>query len=127
VSREDLVRTAIAAVNARDVEGYLACCTADMELHTPIEQLDGVHRGVDGIRRFFAEIEDAGPDFHIAIEHLELVGDRAVALVVVSASGRSSGLPLSVETGNIYDFDGDRISRVRIYADRDDALREVGL
>jgi hypothetical protein len=127
VSREDLVRRAIAAVNARDVDGYLACCTADVELHTPIAALDGVHKGPDGIGRFFAQIDDAGPDFRIEIERLELVGDRVLALASVHASGRSSGLSLTVETGNVYEFEGDRIRRVRIYAERDDALREVGL
>jgi hypothetical protein len=127
VSREDLVRRAVAAVNARDVDGYLACCTADVELHTPVAVLDGVHQGTDGIRRFFAAIDDAGPDFQLEIERLELVGDRVLALVAIHASGRSSGLPMDRETGNVYEFEGDRIRRVRIYADRGDALREVGM
>jgi hypothetical protein len=127
VSREDLVRRALAAVNARDVDGYLACCTADIALHTPIAALDGVHEGPDGIRRFFAQIEDAGPDFRIETERLELVGDRVLALASVHASGRSSGVEMTLETGNVYEFEGDRIRRVRIYAERADALREVGL
>jgi ketosteroid isomerase-like protein len=127
VSREDLVRRVVAAVNARDVEGYVACCTSDVELHTPLARLDGMHEGPSGIRRFFGEIEDAGTDFHLEIERLELVGDRALAFVLASASGRSSGVALSLEVGNVYDFEGDRIRRVRIYNERDDALREVGL
>jgi hypothetical protein len=33
MSREDLVKSAISAVNERDVEAYLACCTDDVQLH----------------------------------------------------------------------------------------------
>ncbi|MFL5782241.1 MAG: nuclear transport factor 2 family protein [Thermoleophilaceae bacterium] len=127
MSREDLVRSVVAAVNARDADAYIACCTANVELHSPISPLHGVHEGPDGIRRFLAEIEEAGPDFHLEIERLELVGDRALAFVLASASGRTSGVALSREVGNVYEFEGDRIRRVRIYGERDDALREVGL
>jgi hypothetical protein len=31
-----LVERAIAAINARDIEGYLACCTESIKLETPM-------------------------------------------------------------------------------------------
>lgn len=36
---------AIAAVNARDIEAYLACCTEDIELRTPLAPVSGVYGG----------------------------------------------------------------------------------
>ena len=36
MSREDRVKNAISAVNERDVEAYLACCTDDIQLYTPL-------------------------------------------------------------------------------------------
>ncbi len=56
-----LVERAIAAINARDIEGYLACCTEDVNFQTPVAAVGGVFEGIDGIGRFFTEIEEAGP------------------------------------------------------------------
>ena len=58
-----LVERAIAAINARDIEGYRACCTENVKLETPMVAVGGVYEGIDGIRRYFADIEDAAPDF----------------------------------------------------------------
>ena len=56
-----LVERAIAAINARDIESYRACCTEDVKLETPMAAVGGVYEGIDGIRRYFADIEEAGP------------------------------------------------------------------
>ena len=44
MSQENLhiVERAIAAMNARDIDGYLACCTEDVELRTPMAPVGGV-------------------------------------------------------------------------------------
>ncbi|HKP88975.1 MAG TPA: nuclear transport factor 2 family protein [Thermoleophilaceae bacterium] len=125
MEREDLVRRAIDAVNARDVDGYLACCTDDVELITPVAAVGGSYDGPEGIRRFFADIEDAGPDFRLEVERLELVGERVLAFVLIRASGRSSGISMDQETANVYEFEGDRLRRVRIYTDRPTAAAAV--
>lgn len=62
-----LVERAIAAINARDIEGYLACCTENVKLETPMAAVGGVYEGIDGIRRYFTDIEDAAPDFRIEL------------------------------------------------------------
>jgi ketosteroid isomerase-like protein len=126
-SREDLVKTAISAVNERDVEAYLACCTDDIQLYTPFAHFTGPNEGAAGIRRFFQDIEDASPDFHLELERLELVGDQALAFLRAHASGRVSGVPLDLETANLYDFAGDLIKCVRIFSDRQEALEILGM
>ena len=50
----ETVGRAIAAINARDIHGYLACCTDDVELRTPLAELGGVYQGAVGIERFLA-------------------------------------------------------------------------
>jgi ketosteroid isomerase-like protein len=57
----EVVRRAVAAVNRRDIEAYLACCTDDVRLSTPLAEVTGVHEGPDGIRRFFADVGDTCP------------------------------------------------------------------
>ena len=121
MSRERLVRNAIDAVNERDLDRYLACCTEDVELHTPLREVAGAYRGADGIRRFFEDVDDAGPDFQLELERVEVVGERALAFLHVRVTGRSSGIPMDRETANVYEFEGDLIRRVRIFAGHGEA------
>jgi ketosteroid isomerase-like protein len=124
----ELVKRAVASVNQRDIDGYLACCTEDVQLITPIADVAGVYDGREGIRRFFADIADTGPDFKITIERLEAVGaNRVLALMSVTATGRASGIPTEAATGNVYDLADGKIEVIRIFADRNQALEAAGL
>jgi ketosteroid isomerase-like protein len=130
VTRENIqvVERAIAAINERDLESYLACCTEDIQLHTPITAIEGAYEGRGGIRRFFADIGDAGPDFRVTVERLEAIGaDRVLGFLSVTVSGRASGIDLGTATANIYDLVDGRIKRIRIFLDRREALEAVGL
>src|SRR3954453_23431232 len=123
-----VVERAIAAINERDVDGYLACCTDDIELHNQVTALTGPYAGPDGIRRYFSDIEDAGPDFRIDVERVEPVGaDRVLAFIQIRATGRASGVPMEHEAGNVYDFADGKMRRVRIFFDRNEALEAAGL
>ena len=122
----ELVERAVAAINARDIEGYLACCTENVELLQPM--VGAEYLGADGIRRFFTDIEDIGPDFQIEVERIRAVDNGDVlAFLRVRATGRVSGIVTGADTANVYNFIDGKISRVRIFLDRDEALKAVGL
>jgi ketosteroid isomerase-like protein len=119
-----VVERALAALNARDVDGYLSSCTDDVELRTPLAAAGGVYTGHNGIRRFFADVEDAAPDFRIELRELTpLAGDIVLASIRTSSTGRASGIPLDSEATNVYRLSGGRISRVEIYLDPVEARR----
>jgi len=123
----EVVRQAVAALNARDLEGYLACCTRDVELHTP-EVFAGVYEGPQGIRRFLTDVEDAAPDFHIDIQDLEGVGDyQVLAFIRTGSHGRASRIPMATTQTNVYDLVDGKIRRIRIFPDHHQALKAVGL
>jgi ketosteroid isomerase-like protein len=123
-----LVERAIAAINARDIEGYLACCTEDVKLETPVAAVGGVYDGIDGIRRFFTDIEEAGPDFRIELDGVQEVdSQRVLAFMRTSSTGRASGIRLAMTSTNVYDLVDGKISHVRIFLDRQEAHRAVGL
>ena len=126
----EVVRRVIAAVNERDIDGYLAYCTEDIELRTPWTAIEGVYEGRDAIRRFFVDLSDTSPDFRLTIERLEAVSaDRVLAFLLVSASGRASGIVVGTDapTANVYNLVDGKINRIRIFLDRDEALKAVGL
>src|SRR4051794_37201518 len=121
----EIIERAVAALNARDIDGYLACCTDDVQLETPLTPIEGVYEGEGGIRRFFSDVVDAGPDFRVTVERLQPVGsDRVIGFMRVSVSGRESGvqLPDDIPTTNVYELADGRIRRTRIFRDRQKAL-----
>jgi ketosteroid isomerase-like protein len=123
----ELTERAIAAINARDIEGYVACRTEDVELRTPLAPVGGVYNGPDGSKRFLADVEDTSPDFRIHLQDAEAVGgDRVLAFLRISSTGRASGIDLAAETANEYDFAHGKISRIRIFVDRQQALEAAG-
>ena len=127
----ELIERAVAAVNARDLDRYMACCTADIELHiTPMAVVGGVYEGAIGIRRWFADLEDVGPDFRIEVERAETIRPGLVlAFMRISGTGRTSGLKVTdaTPTANVYDLVEGKIRRVRIFMDRQEAREAVGL
>ena len=57
----EVVKRAVAAVNDRDVEGYLACCTADVRMENSVTPIEGAYEGSDGIRRARAMSQEQLP------------------------------------------------------------------
>jgi hypothetical protein len=124
----EVVTRAIAAINARDIDGYLACCTEDVVLRTPMAEITGEYEGADGIKRFLVDVEDAAPDFRIDVERVESVGaSQVLAFLQITASGRSSGIRQDAASANVYDLVEGKINRIRIFLDRHEALKVVGL
>ncbi len=138
----EVVERLIAAVNERDLGGYLACCTDDIRLWTPWASVEGAYEGSEAIRRFFADLRDTLPDFRLTIERAEPIGRaRVLAFVKVVVSGRASGIPAAamigrlhdpsaaghIPTANVYDFAGGKIASIRVFLDRHEALEAVGL
>jgi ketosteroid isomerase-like protein len=134
----EVVDRLIAAVNERDVDGYVACCTEDIRLQTPWAPVEGAYEGREAITRFFADLEDTLPDFRLSIESAEPVGPaRVLAFVRASVSGRASGIPFAAAMGgraahasdagdlgtaNVYDFVDGKIASIRVFLDRAEAV-----
>jgi ketosteroid isomerase-like protein len=123
-----LVERAIAAINARDIESYRACCTEDVKLETPTAAIGGVYEGIDGIRRFLTDLEEATPDFRIELDGVEEVDSkRVIAFLRNNSTGRASGIRMAWPQTNVYDLIDGKISHVRMFVDRQEALKAVGL
>ena len=130
MTRENVttVQLAVAALNDRDVDAYLACCVEDVELQTPLSPVEGAYRGATGIRRFFSDIASTGPDFRVEIERIEALGsDRVLTLMRITGSGRESGVDMGAETANVYDLIDGKIKTIAIYRNRDEGRRAAGL
>ncbi len=126
------VRTHLVALNERDLEGYLAGCTEDIELWSLLSALEGPYVGAEGIRRFFDDVKESAPDHSKEVVRLEAVGpDRVLSVDRWTASGRSSQVAATADegftVGTIYEFAGGKIRRIRVYPTLQEALEAAGL
>jgi ketosteroid isomerase-like protein len=113
----ELVRTALTALNRRDVEAYLSVVSPQIELINPASELEGPSIGHDGIRRFFSEL-DTWADISFQVEDIAAVGERVLALFTLSGQGPMSGVAMSTKLAGVYEFADGRIRRVQIFTDR---------
>jgi ketosteroid isomerase-like protein len=122
-----VIRQAIAAFNARDLDGYLSLCTPDVELHSPIAGLEGANVGEQGVRDFFANLEESTTLFRIEVEHFEDLDERRVLALVSFEIGSPGGFSMTQQAANLYEIEDGKLRRVRAYLDRDEAMRATGL
>ena len=123
----EIVKRAIGAINERDVAAYLAVCAADFELINPIAAIEGSNKGEQGVRAFFDSIREGATKFELRIERLEALDDDRVlawlTLDMESKGGFSQRQPVT----NLYELKGGKLSRVRVFFDREEALEAAGL
>jgi ketosteroid isomerase-like protein len=123
----EVVEQLIAALNARDVDQYLAVCTPDVEYVSPAAEIEGVARGEEALRATFSAIAEWTISFRVAVEKLQaLDGDRVLALTrvtVVSQGGVAADQP----SASLYYFAGAKVRRIEVFLNRAEALEAAGL
>ncbi len=85
------------------------------------------HRGVDAIRRYFAEWTAAFELVDFRTEELIDGGDKVFAWIHFAGRGGSSGTPVSLEQAQLWSFRNGKAVRVEEYFDRAEALEAAGL
>jgi len=87
-----------------------------------------VLKGVEEMRRFRETGPWSGSPIHIEPERFfDLDGDRVVAFVRVSATGRDSGVEIEIKAAHEFTIRGGLIVRFKAYGDRRQALEAAGL
>jgi ketosteroid isomerase-like protein len=123
----EIVRRAVAALNDRDLERYVGFCTPDVELFSPVAPLEGPNTGVEGIREFFAGLEEGANAFRLELERLHQLEDgRVLALTCVHVESKS-GVAFSQPGANVYELEAGRLRRIRVYLHRDECLEAQAL
>ena len=84
----EIVRSALAALDRRDVEAYLELASPEIELITPASPLEGPTTGHDGIRRFFSELETYAKTSAFQVEEIRAVDSQVLAFFTLTALGR---------------------------------------
>jgi uncharacterized protein (TIGR02246 family) len=123
----EVVQRLIAALSERDAEGYVALCTPDVQMVSPVAAIEGTTVGSEGIRQFFSGLKEAWSEFRVDVERIQAVGDNQVLALLEMTAVSEGGVPLAQPLSSVYDLAEGRLRRVRVYLDRVEALKAVGL
>jgi ketosteroid isomerase-like protein len=92
--------------------------------------LDGrsVWCGRAGFVEFMRTWTEQFDDWRIEVERwIDAGDDRVVALTRQTATGKGSGVPVELNLGQVWKFEGGRVIRVRAYLSQTEALEAAGL
>jgi ketosteroid isomerase-like protein len=121
----ELTREGSRAFNERDLDWLAANCVEDFVWHPAIATgVDGrEYRGIEGLREFFAELQEVWDEFEIEPARLlELGPDHVLVFSHVRARGKA-GVEFEQEMTGLYEFRDGKVASGRSYLNRDDALR----
>jgi SnoaL-like domain len=129
--RVELVRTLIGRWNAgdHDLEDLPAYVDSAFELESPFSSVVGEpYRGYAGIEQWARDLDEQFAEWSIGLDDVRQIGNRVITIATIDARGRASDVTLRFRSASVFDFGSDdRVTRLRIYADVDEALKAVGL
>jgi ketosteroid isomerase-like protein len=125
----EIARRAIDAWNEGDIDGLAALLAPEAEFSTFRSQLEGdAYIGPSGVRQFARDAAEEWDHLRIADPELREVGDdHVLALGLMEGRGRVSGADLRVPAAWVIEIRDGRITALRAYSKRDEALAAVGL
>ena len=124
----ELARRMIEWFNTQDVESAQAHSTDDVEIVPMRAALeDTIYRGPEAFASFGADSEEAWEELRFDTEALRDAGDRVVAIGQLFARARTTGAEVTARLAMLFEFRGDQFSRLRTYANVEEALEAAGL
>jgi ketosteroid isomerase-like protein len=132
MSREnvELVLRGFELCEQERIEDLIATYAEDAVIasHTERARLTGDEfRGRDAIRDFYRDFFDSYRELSYEIERVEGLDDRVVVVYVLSALGRSSGVPIRRRFACYDRIEDGLVAEENLYRDPDDALAAAGL
>ena len=124
----ELVRRAIAAFNAREVEVLVSLCDPECDFLPFRAQLEGLrYRGHEGMRQFMHDIDEDWDTYRIDGTDFRERGDLVGVVGQVTAQGRGTGVHIESAAAFVFEVrDGLAVSIVS-HSDPAAALAELGL
>jgi ketosteroid isomerase-like protein len=126
----EIVRSLVAALNARDVDAMVGDFYAPDAEFVPAMQgaLEGtVYRGSDEIRAYYDEIYAVWDQLRVDLDDVRQSGDTVFATGSVTLRGKTSGVELVRPWAFVFELAAGRVCRQRNFIDRDGALEAAGL
>ena len=85
------------------------------------------YEGPEGTREFLTDWVSAWEDWRLEVRELIDAGDDVVAILHQSGRSKTTGLEVDMDFAQVWTIKDGKQTRMRMYADPDEALLEVGL
>jgi uncharacterized protein len=124
ITREsvEVVRRFLEALARGNVEAALEFCDPDVEVEESPRWPDRrTYRGHEGAMQAYQTMLEAFEDVRFEIEDFIEVGDQVVMCLKVYGRGKESGVETDARIAHLYTVEGEKITRLRVYDDRDEA------
>jgi ketosteroid isomerase-like protein len=124
----ELVHQLIHAFNRRDLDAFLALVASDVEFTPYVVAMEGSYQGHDGMRRWWQELFEVFPDWHVEPLEVRDLGGLTLTALGVEGSGGESGTPVEQVLWQLTEWSADgKVVRVGHYSSEADALEVGGL
>jgi ketosteroid isomerase-like protein len=122
------LRAVYAAIAIGDLSMLFEVCDPNVEVTEPPEIPDSSSfHGHDGIRAVFGKLQEVFPDMQFAAAEFIANGDRVLASMQWLGTGAGSGASARVRLFHVWSFEDGRVTRIRAFLDRRQALEAAGL
>jgi ketosteroid isomerase-like protein len=123
-----LLRGAMAAFNAHDIEAFLGYCDEEIEFESVFAGVGGVFHGHAGLRQWFEDLGEVwGGGFHQEPEAFFDLGERALLYTALHARGGKSGAEATMPIAAVFELRDGLIVTWKGYTNREAALRELDI
>jgi uncharacterized protein len=125
----DVVRAGFDAFARGDIESVLRLCDEDIVVNEPAEMPDTPprHHGHAGVLETFAAWPEQWDDYRIQVLRTVDIDDRVVATLHQTGRGKSTGIPVELQTAMVFTVRHGKIAEWSIFLHEEQALEAVGL
>ena len=88
---------------------------------------EGIHSGREELASYIQSWRETWAEHSFSLELALDAGDRVVAVIVESGTGRASGAPVAIRYGQVITVSGGKIAETIVYRDVDKAFEVAGL
>src|SRR4051794_3669016 len=123
-----LLRHAVEAYNARDIEAFIAFCDPSIEFHAFLSGLVGgtVYHGHDGLRSWHRDLEETwGEEIRVEVEAYFDLGEQTLAFFVLRGRGQHSGAEVAMPGALVSSWRDGLMTYFKTSPRREDALSEL--
>jgi len=125
----EVVRRLVDAFNRDDTDTVLATFDADCEINEPPQMPDSPatgYRGHGGIREWMGNLRGIG-GVSFELRAATPSGDALLCELASRGQGRGSNVPIEWRAFAAFDVRHGKVTRIRIFLDKAEALEAVGL
>ena len=123
----DLMRESIEAMNRRDIEAVFRGMDPEIRFEHRLAALQGSFVGITDVKRWFADLTEVFDSWWIDCEDIRDLGDRALALGTIRATGKESGVETELPLAIVAEYRDRLITNYTDYGDWAEALAATGL